>query len=459
MPKEMKLPELAESVVEGEILKWLVEEGQNVAQDQPVGKVMTDKVTVELPAPFPGRLEKRLVKEGDVVPIHTPIALFAEQGESAAPQADTQPAQAAPDQPEEVALGGEMSATESAVGSNYGTPQTGSKVSFAKPEKPQAAAPAGSPAPSGRVLAVPAARQAAREAGVDLAAVPGSGPNGRVGMDDIRAYLASLSHQPAAPSPSSQAQGGPARPQPAVAYRTPKGYEDREVRQPLHGLRRVIAQQMLTSHLSTVRTLTVAEADLTELVALRARLKPGAAAKGVKLTYLPFIAKAAVSALQRFPHLNSSLDESRNEIVSKSYYNLGVAVDTEAGLLVPVIHDVDRRSILDIAAQIEQLAAKAREGKLSAEESSGSSFSITNMGSAGSLLSFPIINVPDAAILGVHTIVERPVGRQGQVELRSMMYLSLSFDHRLVDGAEGARFLQDIVRLLEDPETLLLEAV
>jgi 2-oxoisovalerate dehydrogenase E2 component (dihydrolipoyl transacylase) len=211
--------------------------------------------------------------------------------------------------------------------------------------------------------------------------------------------------------------------------------------------------------LYTVRTLTIDEVDMTALVALRTRLKPAAEKAGIKLTYLPFIFKAATAALKAFPNLNSSFDEATQEIVQKQYYNLGCAVDTEAGLIVPVVKDVDRKSITEIAREISDLASKTREGKASPESLSGSSFSVTNMGSAGSLLSFPIINVPDAAILGVQTIQERAVVRDGQIVIRSMMYLSLSFDHRLVDGAEAARFLSHISRLLESPDMLLLEAI
>jgi pyruvate dehydrogenase E2 component (dihydrolipoamide acetyltransferase) len=198
---------------------------------------------------------------------------------------------------------------------------------------------------------------------------------------------------------------------------------------------------------------------MTALVSLRTRLKPAAEKAGIKLTYLPFIFKAATTALKAFPNLNSSFDEATQEIVHKQYYNLGCAVDTEAGLIVPVVKDVDRKSVTQIAKEISELATQTREGKASPESLSGSSFSVTNMGSAGSLLSFPIINVPDAAILGVQTIQERAVVRDGQIVIRQMMYLSLSFDHRLVDGAEAARFLSHISRLLESPDLLLLEAI
>jgi len=285
-----------------------------------------------------------------------------------------------------------------------------------------------------RVLAVPAARKLARELGVELAQVRGSGPHGRIRVEDIRAFSQAL---PVAQAPSVHAE--------------------REERLPLRGLRRVIAKAMLASHQQTVRTLHVDEADVSGLVALRGKLKPLAEAQGVKLTYLPLIMKAVVVALRAYPILNASLDEAAGEIVIKRYYNLGVAVATEAGLVVPVIKDVDQKGILALAQELSALADKARDGKLAPEDIKGGSFSITNVGSLGGLFSFPIINVPEAAILGVHTIKKRPVVMpDDSIAAREMLYLSLSFDHRLIDGAEAANFTNHLISLLETPEALLL---
>lgn len=449
MPKEVLLPELAESVVEGEILKWLVSEGDVVAKDQPLVEVMTDKVTVELPSPFAGVLVKKLVGEGDVVPVETPIALIDESAEAAAAPAEAAAAAAAAPAEEE---------------------DRGERLSLFKPDKTEAEVKnpftSGAPKPAGpavaerpragvnkygRVLAVPAARQLARELGIDIAQVPGSGPNGRVRVEDVRAYAEQAAAAPAAAAPA----GFP----PPVAYRTPAGYEELEERVPLRGMRRIIAQQMMASHLHTVRTLVVDEADVTELVALRRRLKERAEEAGVKLSYVPFIFKAAVEALKKFPVVNSSLDDARGEVVLKKYYHLGLSVATDAGLVVPVIRDVDRKALLELAAEIGDKVTRAREGRLTPEEVSGSSFSITSVGNLGGLFSFPIINVPDAAILGVHTIQKRPVVRDDEIVAREMLYLSLSFDHRLVDGAEATLFLRAVIEHLEDPYWLLLHAV
>ncbi len=454
MPKEVVLPELAESVVEGEILRWLVDEGQPLKKDQPFVEVMTDKVTVELPSPYEGVLLQKLVKEGEVVPVHAPIALIAEPGEVAAPIRDKNPQPAPSLQAQE---------ERSIVEPGQVQEDDGANLSLFKPDtrpeqikNPFAQTASQAKATQGRILAVPAARKLARELGLDLAQIPGSGPNGRVRVEDVKAYAEQRRAPQPSPAARPSAPGGVA----PVQYKTPKGYEERETRLPLRGLRRAIAQQMVASHLYTVRTLSVDEVDMTELVALRTRLKAEAEAQGVRLSYLPFIFKAVVQALKKFPALNSSLDEAKQEIVLKRYYNIGMAVATENGLVVPVVKDVDRKSLLELAREVNDLADRARSGKLSPEDMSGSTFSITNIGSIGALFSFPIINVPDAAILGIHSIQKRPVvDAHDQVVVRHMMYISLSFDHRLVDGAEAARFCKEIIRLLEKPERLFLEAL
>ncbi|MGC8876695.1 dihydrolipoamide acetyltransferase family protein [Thermus sp.] len=452
MPKEILMPELAESVVEGEILKWLVEEGDYLKKDQPFVEVMTDKVTVELPSPYEGVLLKKLAKEGEVVKVHAPIALLAEPGEAVEGAKEAPPVQAVE---ERSIVEPGLPAKEEKEDLSLFKPdptQVAVKNPFLSGEKPQEGAR------PGRVLAVPAARKLARELGIPIEEVPGSGPLGRVRVEDVRAY-AERRKAPPAPAeatrePEAPAPGFP----PPPRYAPPKGYEALEERVPLRGIRRSIAQGLWQSHLYTVRTLNVDEADLTELVALRERLKPEAEAQGVRLTYLPFIVKAVVRALKKFPMLNTSLDEERQEIVYKRYYHIGLAVATERGLIVPVLKDADRKSVLELAQEIAELSQKAREGRLAPEEVSGSTFTITNIGSVGATLSFPIIHLPDAAILGVHSIRKRPwVMPDGSIRARDIMFLSLSFDHRLVDGAEAAMFTREVIRLLENPDLLLLE--
>ncbi|WP_027460128.1 dihydrolipoamide acetyltransferase family protein [Deinococcus murrayi] len=521
--KQVLLPELAESVVEGEILKWLVNEGETVALEQPLCEVMTDKVTVELPSPYAGVLQQRLAQEGDVVAVHAPIALIAEAGEaagggetvqnaadSAAPSV-TQGIQASAENPTTVDAQLPTQAAEereqvggSIVEAAHTTKDDGDDASLFKAFTSDETvrlrglenrAGGGAPGTStggtgsilnrqqtpsgrtdGRVLAVPAARKRARELGIDLAQVTGSGPNGRVRVDDVllhaeRAGAAAPAPapqpqppapaQPAAPAPTpAAAKGAGGMPVSPVQYRTPKGYEHLEDRVPLRGMRRVISNQMQASHLYTVRTLTVDEVNLSKLVAFRERVKGDAAAAGVKLSYLPFIFKAVAAALKKYPSLNSSFDEATGEIVLKRYYHIGMAVATDAGLTVPVLRDVNHKSIFELAREVSDLAGRAGAGKLTPDELAGSTFSVTNIGSIGALFSFPIINVPDAAILGVHSIQKRPiVNERDEIEVAHMMYLSLSFDHRLVDGAEAARFCKEIIRLLENPDRLMLEAM
>ena len=461
MSKELTMPVMAESIVEAEILKWL-------------------------PAPFGGKIEKIVAKEGSVVQVKGVIALLADDNSSAArpsdtaapavdmTKADSTETPAAAPQAMSANIGDDsQSATQSATNSMFGVNTKSVSMDFGTVAKtgPSAAAAQAGTNKFGRPLAVPAARKSAREHDLDIATVPGSGPNGRVGVADIRGFLeqplkAAPLEQPVTPAapletkaPASAPSGGNGMTVPPPQYKTPKGLEGLETRTPLRGLRRIISNSMVASHLYTVRTLTVDEVDFTKLVELRERLKPVAEKAGVKVTYLPFIFKAVASALKAFPNVNSSYDEAAGEIVLKRYYNIGCAVDTEAGLIVPVVKNVDSKSVLDIAKDILDLAGKARAGKLASEEISGSSFAVTNIGSAGSLLSFPIINAPDAAILGVHTIVDRPIVRDGQIVIGKMMYLSLSFDHRLIDGAEAARFVAHLSRLLENPDLLLLEAI
>ena len=501
MSRQLLMPELAESVIEGEILKWLVQEGERVELEQPICEVMTDKVTVELPSPFAGVLEKHLAPEGAVVAVHAALALFSDaqvldkqssdtqvldaqlSGADVPAAGETPAAPAAPLEDEEIdtSLFKVVEHTEQLRVS--GLRASGAAAVL---EAPAVQAPA---IRAERVLAVPAARQLARELGLDITQISGSGPNGRVRPLDVHQHVqgqfldrqdapaqpsapqvpttqppasqtpaaqaAPASQSPAAQSPDMQARPGAGGLNvPPVQYRTPRGYEHLETRIPLRGMRRAIATQMQASHLYTVRTLTVDEVNLSALVLLRGRLNAALAPE--KLSYMPFIFKAVVAGLKKYPSLNTSLDEASGEVVQKNYYHLGMAVTTDVGLTVPVIRDANRLSLLELGQQVNTLAGKARSNTLTPGEMAGSSFSVTNIGSVGALFSFPIINVPDAAILGVHSIVRRPiVDADGQIMAADMMYLSLSFDHRLVDGAEAARFCKEVIRLLENPELLM----
>jgi 2-oxoisovalerate dehydrogenase E2 component (dihydrolipoyl transacylase) len=440
MSREFLLPELAESVVEGEIVSWLVQEGESVEEDQPIVEVMTDKVTVELPSPYAGILERQLVAEGDVVEVNRPIALFSGKGETQSTDDGR-----APDNE----IGSKVEKEDDGEALSLFTPLTEEKdapifqIRTNQRDNAKKDPESRSAGPYGSVLAVPAARKLARDLGLEVEEIEGTGPKGRIQVEDVQAYV--KRGRP----PSSGRHG---------SYISPSGYEELEKRVPFRGIRRAISNQMVASHLQTVRTLHVDEADVSRLVRVRTRLKPIAADRGVSLSYLPFIMKAVASTLQAFPSLNSSLDEEAGEIVQKRYVNISMAVATEAGLVVPVVHNVDRKGLLEIASDVRDKAERARDGKLTAEDVIGGSFSITNVGSLGGLFSFPIINIPEAAILGVHTIKKRPVVLDDErIVARPMVYLSLSFDHRLVDGADAVAFTSHLIALLEDPERLLLE--
>jgi 2-oxoglutarate dehydrogenase complex dihydrolipoamide succinyltransferase (E2) component len=390
---EFKLPDIGEGVAEGEILKWLVKEGDAVKEDQSLVEVMTDKVNIQIPSPRNGTIAKTLVKEGDVVKVGEPILVIDASPDSAPPTA-APPLHTKTEAPSQVAV------------------QT--------VETPAA----------DRTLATPATRRLARELGVDIATVKGTGPGGRVTEDDVRN------------------RGQPARQQAFVAN---------EERVPLRGVRKAIAERMATSIHTIAQVTHVDEADVTELVLLREAFKGSAEKRGVKLTFLPLIIKAVIPALKEFPYVNSSLDEKAGEIVLKKDYNLGVATDTEQGLLVPVVKDADRKDIFELSTEIERLAARARSGDLGLEDVRGSTFTITNIGSVGGLFATPIVNYPEVAILGVHRFSKRPVVREGRIEIRDMTYFSLSFDHRVIDGAYAARFLNRVIETIEDPKKLLSE--
>ncbi len=414
MAKILKLPEIAESVVEGEIVRWLKQEGEPVRKNEPLVEVMTEKVTVEIPSPYEGTLARILAPEGTVVPVHQPIAVIAEPGEDPA-SLDLS-----------ALLGGEAPAAAA--------PATEKPASRAR----EAAVASEVPPAEGHVRATPAARKLARELGIDLRQVPPSSPAGRIVKQDVARFAERTRAAAAGPRVSA-----------------PGSLESVE-RRPFRGLRREIAKRLRTSQDRAVHTLHVDEADLTNLVALRERLAPLAEAEGVKLTYLPFVIKAVIAALRRHPEFNATVDDEHNEVLLHHTYNIGIAVATDQGLVVPVIHHAERKGLLDLAREIADKAQRAREGRLTLEDVEGGTFSITNIGSIGGLFSFPVINYPQVAILGVHRIQPRPVVHDGEIVIRQMTYLSLSFDHRVTDGAQAAYFTNDLIRFLETPELLML---
>ncbi len=418
---DFKLPDIGEGVAEGEIVKWHAAVGDVVLEHQTVVEVMTDKATVEIPAPAAGTLSTILAAEGETVPVGTVIFQLATAGTPVAAAAPAAvPAASAP------------VATQAAV--------------------PPVVQRTG----NGRVLAVPSARRVARELGIDLSQVPGTGRNGIVRRADVEAFSKSAPAAAAAVTPAVPGARPAVPTAPAVSI--PVG--DRETRQPFRGVRRKIAEAMARSKFTATHFTVVEEVDVTDLVELRGKAKAIGAQRDIKVTYMPFIMKATAAALFEFPQLNSQLDESTQELVTFHYVNLGIATDTSNGLIVPVIPDVQSKGILQLASELRELADRTRSGKVKPEELKGGTFTITNAGNIGGILATPIINFPEVAILGVHRIVKRPgvveTPEGDEFAVRQYMNLSISVDHRLVDGADAARFLVHMKTLLEDPGLISL---
>lgn len=439
---EYRMPELGEGLHEGEIVKWHVKPGDKVEEDQILMDVQNDKATVEVPSPVTGKIVELKVAEGTVAVVGDVLATFEVEG--AAPPSPAHGG-AAQEEPQRAASAAGPARSEASAG---GQPQAEGGAGQAASGDQPAAAPAAEGAARGLVLATPSVRRLARERGVVLAGVRGTGKNGRITREDVLAAAGGAPAQAAAAPAAQEAQAAPAA--------APAG-ERAEERVPLKGIRRAIANAMVKSVYTAPHVTVMDEVDVSQLVALREKAKPLAEKKGVKLTYLPFIVKALVAAARQFPALNASVDDEKSEIVYKKYYNIGIATDTDNGLIVPVVTDADRKNIWTIAAEIRDLAARGREGKLAPHELKGSTISITNIGSAGGLFFTPVINYPEVAILGTGRITEKPVVKNGEIVIGQVMALSLSFDHRIIDGATAQHAVNYIKQLLEDPQLLVME--
>lgn len=467
MALEFRLPDVGEGLHEAEIVRWLVKEGESVKEDQPLVEVQTDKVAVEIPSPMAGTILKRYGKEGEVIAVGAVIAVIGEAGE-AVPEA---PAPAATATPAPAGASETPAAPPTAPAAAAPTAAPAATVTAPAEAEPRIAGGAPAAQTGRRPLATPATRRLARELGVDLAQVPPTGPGGRVTSEDVRRF-AKGETAPAVPAvapatlarPEGAEAAAPATPADPAAPATPAAVAAAvaglaQERVPLRGVRRAIAEAMVRSKRTAPHVTVMDEVEVSELVAFRAQAKEVAARKGIKLTYLPFIVKAAVAALKEFPYLNAQLDDAGQEIVLLKDYNMGIATDTEQGLFVPVVKNADRKSLFAIAEEVQNLSAKAREGKLTLDELKGGTFSITNMGAVGAGTYFtPVINHPEVGILGVGTITQKPVVKNGELAVGQVLHLSLSFDHRVVDGAYAGRFLKRVMELLASPTQLLMEA-
>lgn len=437
---EFRLPDIGEGIAEGEIVTWLVKVGDTVKEDQPLFEVMTDKATVEIPSPRAGVISKILAKEGEVVPVESVVLVIDEEGSQPKPEKPNMKSEKTVD----FVLVNDKQPLQNAfnAGTTIDSDEEDESVEINNI----------------KVLATPATRKFARDKGVNISKVKATGKNGKVTKDDILNYLNNKGSQKQKSSehkelivttPISSGDSG------SYSYSEPGRYDEERI--PFKGLRKKIAENLLKSVQHAPHFMIADEVDMTELVNFRKDCKDMAEKKGVKLTYLPFIIKAVISALKDFPTLNSSLDEEKNELVIKKYYNIGVAVATAQGLIVPVMKNADKKSVFESAKELDRLANQTREGKIAVDDLKGGTFTVTNIGSIGGMFASPIINYPEVAILAVNKIVEKPVVKDGQFVARHMMYLSMSCDHRVVDGAVAALFLTRVIELLQNPKFLLLE--
>lgn len=429
MAIEFKLPELGEGVESGDVLKVLVAAGDQVRADQPVLELETDKATVEVPVPFGGRIKEVKVKDGDKIDVGQVILVLDGEEESGAETAS-------PQKPK-VAVVSEPARPETPVTEDV--PLALGRAGITLAVSPSEV--------KGRqvVAAAPSVRRIARELGVDISQVAGSGPGGRISMEDVKAHAKKLV--------LGLAKGGGA---PAAGPLPDFEKWGAVERKAMSGVRRKTAEHLSRSWVAPHVT-QHDRADITELERLRKRYSQKAEAAGGKLTMTAIGLKIAASALKVFPQFNASIDVAQDEIVYKKYYHIGVAVDTERGLLVPVIRDVDRKNILELSAELAQAADRARNRKLGLQDMQGGCFTITNLGGIGGTSFTPVVNWPEAAILGIARASMEPVWMEGQFQPRWMLPLSLSYDHRVIDGADGARFLKWVVEAFENPVLLSLE--
>jgi 2-oxoglutarate dehydrogenase E2 component (dihydrolipoamide succinyltransferase) len=425
MPVEIRVPPLGESVVEATVGRWTKQQGQPVAKDEILVELETDKITVEVAAPQAGVLGRIVKNEGDTVGVNELLAELGEgAGEAPAPAAPAEaPAAAAP-----------------------------------APAAPAPAAPAQMAGGGEDAQTSPAVRSLAADNNLDLAQIRGSGPNGRITKEDVLKVIEdgrARQQQPAAAPAPTPAQAAPA-PAAQPAAPKPAAQPGREKRERMSRRRQTIARRLVEAQQTTASLTTFNEVDMSAVMKLRKERQDAFVKQnGIKLGFMSFFAKAVVGALKQFPRINAEIQG--DEMVLKQHYDIGIAVGAEEGLVVPVVRDADKKSFAALEKEIAELGTRARDGKLTLEELQGGTFTITNGGTFGSMLSTPILNPPQVGILGMHNIVERPVAVNGQVEIRPIMYIALTYDHRIVDGSEAVRFLVTVKRMIEDPVTLLLE--
>jgi pyruvate dehydrogenase E2 component (dihydrolipoamide acetyltransferase) len=423
---DVKLPKLGEGADSGVVVGIFVKEGDTVAKDQPILELENEKAVASIPSTGAGVVEKIHVKAGDRVNVGQKLITLA--GGAAAPAAAPAPAAAAP-APKPAAKKAAKPAPVVAEADDEPVAESADEIVNENP------------------TASPSIRRAAREFGIDLRKIAGSESGGRIVAADVRNYIQRLIKLAHRPAPAAAGEAAPAKPAPVQIDFSQWGPV---LKKPISPLRKVIARRMAESWNAVPRVTQFDDIDFTKLGELRKKYAPEYEKKGVKLTLTPFVLKAVAATLKQHPIFNSSLDEVANEIVLKEYVHLGIAVDTEQGLMVPVIRDVDKKSMLDLAKELEQLAAKARDRKISADEMKGGTFTISNQGAIGGAHFTPIINLPEVAILGLGRGALKPVVRDGKVEARLLTPIALSYDHRVIDGGSAARFTVDLVKAFEN---------
>lgn len=430
MAVEFKFPDVGEGITEGEIVKWRVKEGDSIKEHDTLVEIETDKAVVEIPSPASGEILRLHHKEGDTVKVGEILVTISEKGEKVSVPVKGEAVEKEKPLVKEAGAVGYLEEAPEEV------PKKAEPVRQIRKEKE----------PS--MIALPAVRRLARDLGVDMTQVKGSGAGGRITEEDVRKFAQEHGLKKIEEK------------MPQVEVKIQKKYDmyGYVERVPLKGTRKSIAKHMVESAFTAPHVTHMDEADVTKLVEHREREKKIAETKGVKLTYLPFVVKAVIRAMKKHPSFNSSLDDEHEEIILKKYYNIGIAVDSEYGLIVPVIKGADKKSVLDIAKEIVELAEKVRARKIDLADLKGGTFTITNIGSIGGLHATPIINYPEVAILATGRIFDRLVVEKGKVGVKKIMPLSLAFDHRVADGADAAQFMNSVKEGLEDPDLLLIES-
>ncbi|MBK9040471.1 MAG: 2-oxo acid dehydrogenase subunit E2 [Bdellovibrionales bacterium] len=451
--QEVKLPDIGEGVTEGELVKWLVKSGDRVAADQPVAEVLTDKATVEIPTPIAGVVKMLLRKEGDIIPIETAM-LSLETGDIG----DTEKVSSSSPAPKTPQVSSQsLSVSPMDQGLNVATGSVKSPGDLALSVL-SASPDIYPPVADFRTLATPGTRRLARESGVDINNISGSGQLGRVTREDVvkaknmtSGVGATVAGRPTVVGHVKESNIQ--RP----SYQGPVGAPEERI--PLRGIRKKIAENLQLAKQIVPHFTLMEEVDVTELVKFREQAKSVGDKVGVKVTYLPFVIKALIATIRKYPMFNASIDDAASEVVYKNYFNIGFAADTPNGLLVPVIKNANQKTILDLSREISELAGQARDGKLPLESMKGATITITNIGSVGGVYATPIINHPEVAILGMYKISDRPIWKNNQWVPAKFMNYTITCDHRLIDGAVAANFMRDFAARIESPSQLMLEMV